>query len=80
MTIPIIPHQPIRRTTAGNPRVIFNDAEIGEDSEPIVLGKFGIACRHQRQHLRPGVGHVGCGVKPVLEEKEQGETKPVVCR
>lgn len=31
---------------------------------------------YQRQHLRTRVGHVGCGVEPVLEEKEQAEDEP----
>ena len=55
--------------------VVVENPEIAEDAKEIVLGKFRVAGGDQRQHLGARVGHVGCGVEPVFEEKEQGENE-----
>src|SRR5436305_1387203 len=58
---------------AGDQGVVLQYAQIGENRVPIVLGKFGIAQRDQRQFHHSRIGHVSCGVNPILEKEEKTE-------
>ena len=55
--------------------VVVENAQVREDSVEIVLNKFRVAGGDQGQNLRSRVGHVGCGVEPVLEKKEKAENE-----
>ena len=57
----------------GDPRIVVQDSEAGEDCVEVVLDEIGIACCYQRQDLGACVRHIGRGVEPVLEEEEQAE-------
>ena len=41
-----------------------------------MLDEVGVSCGHERKRHGAGISHIGCGVQPVLEEKECREGEP----